>query len=78
MSRKKGRPAFKNKSKIQSVYLTARTQQALRSRSKTTGFSVSDLFEYCWYVAGPGANKASLERFRTSAPEQPEDTGAAA
>lgn len=68
VGRKKGLPAFRGKSKIISVYVTRETELMLKSRSKKTGFSVSDLIEYCWFVAGPGATVEALERFRTSAP----------
>ncbi len=69
MGRLKGRPAFKDKKCVTSVYLTRRTRQAMKARSRAINFSVSDLMEYCWFVAGSGATREALERFRTSEPE---------
>lgn len=68
MSRRKGRPAFPGKRKNMSLYVRPKTEIEVRARSNKVNYSVSDIFEYLWTVAGPGVTRENMDRFSTRQP----------
>lgn len=57
MRRTKGKPAYKNKSKVGSYYITTTAFMILRAASKRTGKSDSDIIEHSLRVTGPTITK---------------------
>lgn len=53
MARQKGKPAYPNKSRVGSYYITSRAFLLMRAASKRTGKSDSDVIEHSLRTTAP-------------------------
>jgi hypothetical protein len=59
MARTKGKPAYPNKSKSGSYFITSKAHGLLRAASKRTGKSDSDIIEHCIRTTAPAISHST-------------------